>query len=205
MGTSTICSERGRCLRFSCVFLRDVVTLWVKCVFSSLLLVNKGFHWWLFLSDVATQFRVKVVVFIRHPSDRRNFLWLVTALLPGLSLFFDNGLSFPGLICYCAMSLWYVDLLSCGCAPTVCLAMEFVAMFPVLRFPACSGCAGSCGFSSPIWFTTFGWGHPCVVEACVVLDRNEGLVCFSFPYGLILPVGVTFGSRLFSISFSIGT
>ena len=35
------------------------------------------------------------------------------------------------------------------------------------------------------------WGHPCGVEAGVVLDRNEGLVCFSFPYGLILPVGVT--------------
>ena len=35
------------------------------------------------------------------------------------------------------------------------------------------------------------WGHPCGVEADVVLDRNEGLVCFSFPYGLILPVRVT--------------
>ena len=35
------------------------------------------------------------------------------------------------------------------------------------------------------------WGHPCGVEAGVVLDRNEGLLCFSFPYGLILHVGVT--------------
>ena len=160
MGASTVCSERGRCLRFSCVFLWNVVTLWVKCVFSSLLIVNEGFHWWLFLSDVATQYRVKVVVFIRHPSDRRNFLWLVAAFLPCLSLFFDSGLFSPGLICCCAMSLRYVDLLSCGCAPTVCLATEFVAIFPVLRSPACSGCAGSCGFSSPIWFATFVMGSP---------------------------------------------
>ena len=25
------------------------------------------------------------------------------------------------------------------------------------------------------------WGHPCGVETGVVLDRNEGLLCFSFP------------------------
>ena len=58
------------------------------------------------------------------------------------------------------MSLRYVDLLSCGCAPTICLATGFVAFFPVLRSPAGSGCAGSCGFSSPIWFTTFAMGSP---------------------------------------------
>ena len=56
LGALTICSDRGRCLRFSCVFLRDVATLWVKCVFSSLLIVNEGLHWGLFLSDVATLF-----------------------------------------------------------------------------------------------------------------------------------------------------
>ena len=120
--------------------------------------MNEGFHWWLFLSDVATQFRVKVVVFLRRPSDRQNFLWLVAALLPCLSLFFDSGLTSPGLFCCCAMSLRYVDLLSCGCAPTVCLATELVAIFPVFHSPACSGCAGSCGFSSPIWFATFAMG-----------------------------------------------
>ena len=58
------------------------------------------------------------------------------------------------------MSLRYVDLLSCGCAPTVCLATGFVAFFSVLRSSAGSGCAGSCGFSSPIWFTTFAMGSP---------------------------------------------
>ena len=58
------------------------------------------------------------------------------------------------------MSLRYVDLLSCGCTPNVCLATGFVAFFPVLRSPAGSGCAGSCGFSSPIWFTTFAMGSP---------------------------------------------
>ena len=58
------------------------------------------------------------------------------------------------------MSLRCVDLLSCGCAPTVCLPTGFVAIFPVLRSPASSGCAGYCGFSSPIWFTTFAMGSP---------------------------------------------
>ena len=32
------------------------------------------------------------------------------------------------------------------------------------------------------------WGHPCGVEAGLILDRNEGLVCFSFPFGLFLRV-----------------
>ena len=114
-------------------------------------------------------FRGRVVVFICPPSASRNFLWLVAELLPGLSLIFDSGLSSPGLICFLAMSLRYVDLLSCGGAPTVCLATGFVAFFPVLRSPAGSGCAGSCGFSSPVWFSTFvmgsplrgrGWFHP---------------------------------------------
>ena len=35
------------------------------------------------------------------------------------------------------------------------------------------------------------WGHPCGVEAGEVLDRHEGLVCFSFPSGLILRKEVT--------------
>ena len=32
------------------------------------------------------------------------------------------------------------------------------------------------------------WGHPCGVEAGFILDRNEGWVCFSFPFGLFLRV-----------------
>ena len=32
------------------------------------------------------------------------------------------------------------------------------------------------------------WGHPCGVEAGLIFDRNEGLVCFSFPFGLFLLV-----------------
>ena len=104
-------------------------------------------------------------------------------------LIFDSGLSSPGLICCYAMSLRFVDLLSCGCAPTVCLATRFVALFPFLRSPACSGCAGSCWFSSPIWFATIAMGSP--IEAGEVLDWNEGLVCFSFPSGLILRDEVT--------------
>ena len=32
------------------------------------------------------------------------------------------------------------------------------------------------------------WGHPCRVEAGLILDQNEGLVCSSFPFGLFLRV-----------------
>ena len=96
---------------FSCVFLRDVVTIWVNSVFLSLLIANEGLHWWLCLSDVANPFWGRVIVFIRPPSDCRTFLWLVAPLLPGLSLCFDSGLSSPGLICCLSMSLRYADLL----------------------------------------------------------------------------------------------
>ena len=51
-------------------------------------------------------------------------------------------------------------MLSCGCASTLCLATGFVAIFPVLHSSASSGCAGYCGFSSPIWFATFAMGSP---------------------------------------------
>ena len=71
---------------------------------------------------------------------------------------------------------------TCGCAPTVCWAKGFVAFLPVLHSPAGSGYAGSCGFSSPIWFTTFATGSPLRSRGWFVLDRNEGLVCFLFPF-----------------------
>ena len=152
------------CGGFNCLLLLCIPSgcdhpLGQKCLLS-LLIANGGLHWWLFLSDVANPFWGRGVVFIRPPSASRNFLWLVAALLPGLPLIFDSGLSSPGLICCLAMSLGYVDLLSCGGAPTVCLATGFVAFFPVLRSPAGSGCAGSRGFSSPIWFSTFAMGSP---------------------------------------------
>ena len=66
VGTSHLCSERGLCLWFPCVFLRDVSTLWVECVFSPLLPAFVGFLF--------------CVVFLRPSSDRRNLLWLVAAL-----------------------------------------------------------------------------------------------------------------------------
>ena len=103
--------------------------------------------------------------------------------MPSLSLFFDSDLSSPGLICCCAMSLRYVDML--------CLATWFVAIFPAHRSPACSRCASYWGSLLPYGAQPSRWGHICGVKAAVVLDRNEGLVCFSFPFGLILRVGIT--------------
>ena len=77
---------------------------------------------------------------------------------------------------------------TCGCVPTVCWAKGFVAFLPVLCSPAVSGYAGSCGFSSPVWFTTFAMGSPLRSRGWFVLDRYEGLVCFLFPFGLFLHV-----------------
>ena len=104
------------------------------------------------------------------------FTWLV------------SGLSSPGLVCCFAMSLRYADLLSCGCAPTACLATGFVTFFPVLCSPAGSGCVDSCGFSSPVWLTTFAMGSPLRGRGCFDPRWNEGFVCFSFAFGMFLRV-----------------
>ena len=40
------------------------------------------------------------------------------------------------------------------------------------------------------------WGHPCGVEAGLILNRNEGLVCFSFPFGLFLRVATVLRDRV---------
>ena len=173
---------------FSCVFLRDVVTLRVKSVFLLLLIENEGLHRWLFLSDVANPFSGRVVVFNRPPLASRIFLWLVAALLPSLSLIFASGLSSPGLSCCLAMSLRYVALLSCGGAPTVCLAKGLVAFFPVLRSPAGSGWAGSCAFYSPIWFSTFAMGSPLRGRGCFHPQSEQRLGVFLFPFWAVLRV-----------------
>ena len=72
---------------FFCVFLRDVVTLWVKSVFLSLLIANEGLHWWLFLPDVANPFwgsrRLHLSSFgfsERLVAGGRAITWLVTDL-----------------------------------------------------------------------------------------------------------------------------
>ena len=51
------------------------------------------------------------------------------ALVLLVVLIFDSGLSSPGLICCYAMSLREVDLMSCGCTPTVCFATGIVNLF----------------------------------------------------------------------------
>ena len=79
-------------------------------------------------------------------------------------------------------------MLACGCTPTVGLATGFVAFFPVLRSPVGSDWPGSCGFSSPLWFSTFAMGSPLRGRGWFLLDRNEGLACFSFPFRMFLRV-----------------
>ena len=80
------------------------------------------------------------------------------------------------------MSLRYVDLLSCGCALPVCLATGFVAIFPVLRSPASSGCTGYCGYSPHIWFASSAMGSPLRGRGWCGprLERRFGLFLFPF-------------------------
>ena len=98
----------------------------------------------------------------------------MAALLPSLSLFFDSDLSSPGLICCCAKSLRYVDVL--------CLATWFVAIFPAHRSPACSRCASYCGFSSPIWCTTFAMGSHLRGQGCCDPRSERRFGLFLFPF-----------------------
>ena len=63
-----------------------------------------------------------------------------------------------------------------------------MGFLPDLRPPACSGSVSYGGFSSPLWFTPFAMGSPLWGRGLFVLDRNEGLVCFLFPFGLFLCV-----------------
>ena len=81
-------------------------------VFLSLLIAKEGLHCWLFLSDFANPFWWRVVVLLCPPSVGRRFLWLVAALLYGLSLSFVSGLSSSGLCCCSSMCLRCADWLS---------------------------------------------------------------------------------------------
>ena len=149
----------------SYVFLWDVVTLWVNSVFLSLLIAIEGLHWWLFLSDFANPFWGRVVVFLRPLSVCRHVLWLVVALLSGLSLTSASGLSSPGLSCYLAMCLWFADWLSLwSCIHSLlgfriswpsCLSLA-LQLALVLQVPVSS--------LLPYGSHPSQWGHPCGVE-----------------------------------------
>ena len=191
---------RASTVSSSYVFLRDVVTLWVNSVFLSLLIANKGLHWWLFLSDLANPFGGRVMVFLCPPSVCWHFLWLVAALLPGLSLSFASGLSSPGLSCCLAMcprhadwlSLWlcFHSLLSLRVSWPSCLSF---ALQLGLVFQVPVGSLLPCG-SHPS-----RWGHPCGVEAslssigtkvsCVSLSLLGCFFMLSLPLGFWSPYG----------------
>ena len=63
------------------------------------------------------------------------------ALVLLVVLIFDSGLSSPGLICCYAMSLRYVDFMSCGYTPAVCFATGIVNLYTVVSSPASTGSA----------------------------------------------------------------
>ena len=170
----------------SYVFLRDVLTRWVNSVFLSLLIANGGLHCWLFLSDFANPFWWRVVVLLRPPSVGRRFLWLVAALLCGLSLSFASGLSSPGLsCCFFTMCLRCADWLS------LWLCVHSLLSFMV-SWPSCLSLALRLAlvFQAPVGsLLPYGshpsrWGHPSWVEAvCPRSDRR--FVCFPSPLGAV--------------------
>ena len=82
---------------------------------------------------------------------------------------------------------------------------DFVAFLPVLHSPACSGFAGSCGFFSPIWFTPFAMGSSLWGRDLFVLVRDEGFVCFRFPFELFLHVVPALGVlvTIWSVCWSV--
>ena len=131
---------RASTVYFSCVYLRDVVTLWVNSVFLSLLIANEGLQYWLFLSDFAYHFWGQVVVYLCTRSVCRHFWWLVAALLPGLSLSFAGGLSSPGLLCCFAMGLRCAGWLSLWLCVHSLLGQRFLGLL------ACPS------LSSLLWF-----------------------------------------------------
>ena len=127
---------------------------------------------------------------LRPPSVGRHFLWLVAALLSGLSLSFASGLSSPGLGCCLAMCLRCADWLSLWlCVHSLlgfrvswpsCLSLA-LQLALVLQVPV--------GSLLPYGSHPSRWGR-----GWFVLDRNEGFVCFPFPFGLFLHVVPAFGS-----------
>ena len=169
----------------SCVFLRDVVTCWVNRVFLSLLIANEGLHCWLFLFDFANSSWWRIVVLLCPPSVGRRFLWLVAALLSGLSLSFASGLL---LLVSAAASLCALGVLTgcpCGCASTVCWAVGFPGLL-----------AGH-SLSSLLWFSrllsvffshmvhTLRDGVTPVGSRQVCPRSERRFVCFPFPFGAV--------------------
>ena len=112
----------------------------------------------------------------------------MATLLPGLSRFFASGLSSPGLLGCLALCLGMLTCCTCGCAPTVCWPRGFVGF--CLSFAPQLGLVLQVPVGSLLTYGSHPsrWGHPCGVEASFVLVRNEGLVCFPFPFGLFFPV-----------------
>ena len=112
----------------------------------------------------------------------------MATFFPGLSLLFASGLSSPGLLGCLALCLRYADLLSLWLCAHSLLDQGICGLF------ACPSP------SSWLWFCEFRWvlfspmvhtlrdGVTPAGSRLVCLDRNEGLVCFPFPFGLFLHV-----------------
>ena len=86
-------------------------------------------------------FSGQVVVFIRPPSDRRNFLLLVAALLSCLSFCYLTVDCLLLTSSAATLGVLGMVFMSCGCTPAICLATGVVTLYPFFSYTANSGSA----------------------------------------------------------------
>ena len=151
------------------VFFWDVVTRWVNRVFLSLLIANEGLRCWLLLSVFATPFWWRIVVLLRPPSVGRRFLWLVAALLSGLSLTLASGLLrrliFHLVRCFssgaCGFGQLPLPQVACLWILPLCLACLCASGLGwAATLPLCSQCFSCAGWPAGVHWVS----SPCVWE-----------------------------------------
>ena len=116
-------------------------------------------------------FRSGVVVSLRPLSVCHGSLCLVTALFICLSL----SLPVP-IFSWLLLLLRQAPFVCCLTFPMVVCTLVvgpgvFLCFLPALCLPLGSWYTGSCGFSSPLGFPTFAWGHPW--GSRIVCPRSE--------------------------------
>ena len=198
VGVSSVC--------FSCVFLRDVVTLWVKSVFVTLdrerritLVVLPFCGYRPLLGSVRRRLTSSFGLSALLVAGGRALIWLVTGLCqwavfswPLMLLSFESSV-----VCRAGLWLyarrWFGHGFSLLSLLSFALQRALVGLVPV-------------GSLLPSGSQPSRWGHP-AGSRLVLLDRIEGLAWFSFPLGcfLMFPLSSVSGHLLRQVCWSVPT